>query len=89
MKGCSMGELIGRDREIDLIKNHIHKMQSFHVYGPEGVGKTAILGHIYDNWNDLHTPLIPIFCRDQQDAERNPSALSQEFCCSVPAPLRI
>jgi len=61
-----MNELIGRIREIDLIKSHINKMQSFHIYGPEGAGKTAILKHIYDNWNDLHTHLIPIFCKDSR-----------------------
>jgi len=61
-----MGELIGRSSEVDLIKSQIKKMQSFHIYGPEGAGKTAILKHIYDNWNDLHAPLIPIFCKDSK-----------------------
>jgi len=58
-----MSELIGRDNEIGLIKSYINKMKSFHIYGPEGAGKTAILEHIHNNWNELHTPLIPIFCR--------------------------
>jgi len=61
-----MGELIGRSGEVDLIKTYIHKMQSFHIYGPEGIGKTAILRHIYDNWNDVQSTLVPIFCRDSR-----------------------
>ena len=63
MKGYTMGELIGRNSKVDLIKTHINKMQSFHIHGPEGVGKTAILEYTYDNWKDLRTPLVPIFCR--------------------------
>jgi hypothetical protein len=58
-----MHKLIGREGEISLIKSYVNKMQSFHIYGSEGVGKTATLEHVYSNWNKLHTPLIPIFCR--------------------------
>jgi len=58
----SMNKLIGRNNEIDLIKSYINKMKSFHIYGPEGAGKTAILEHIYQNWADMNTSLSPIFC---------------------------
>ncbi|MBM4140774.1 MAG: ATP-binding protein [Nitrospira sp.] len=58
-----MGVLIGRDREIGLIRNHIKEMKSFHIYGPEGVGKTALLEYVYSNWNYFQTPLVPILCR--------------------------
>jgi hypothetical protein len=58
-----MSKLIGRDSEIYLIKSYINEMKSFHIYGPEGVGKTSILEFIHNNWNDLKTPLLPIFCR--------------------------
>jgi hypothetical protein len=63
LKDYTMSELIGRDNEIDLIKSYINKMKSFHIYGPEGAGKTAILESIYQNWADMNTSLIPIFCR--------------------------
>jgi len=58
-----MSELIGRDNEIGLIKSYINKMKSFHIYGPEGAGKTAVLEYIHQNWVDMNTSLIPIFCR--------------------------
>ena len=58
-----MSELIGRDNEIGLIKSYINKMKSFHIYGPEGAGKTAVLEYIHQNWADMNTSLIPIFCR--------------------------
>jgi len=59
----SMNKLIGRNNEIDLIKLYISEIKSFHIYGPEGAGKTAILEYIYQNWADMNTSLIPIFCR--------------------------
>jgi hypothetical protein len=58
-----MNKLIGRDDESDLIKFYVNKMKSFHIYGQEGVGKTAMLEYIYQNWADMNTLLIPIFCR--------------------------
>jgi hypothetical protein len=58
-----MNKLIGRNNEIDLIKLYISEIKSFHIYGPEGAGKTAILEYIYQNWADMNTSLIPIFCR--------------------------
>jgi chromosomal replication initiation ATPase DnaA len=58
-----MSVLIGRDREISLIRNYIKEMKPFHIYGSEGVGKTALLEHVYSNWNYFQTPLVPIFCR--------------------------
>jgi hypothetical protein len=58
-----MSKLIERENEIDLIKSYINEMKSFHIYGPEGVGKTAVLEYIYQNWADINTSLIPIFCR--------------------------
>lgn len=61
-----MHEIIGRQNEIAKIRTCIDEMRSVHIYGPEGVGKTAILEHIYDNWNELRKPLIPIFCRSSR-----------------------
>jgi len=58
-----MSNLIGRDNEIGLIKAYINEMKSFHIYGHEGAGKTAILEYIFNHWDDLRSPLIPIFCR--------------------------
>jgi len=59
----SMNKLIGRNNEIGLIKSYISGIKSFHIYGPEGVGKTAVLEYLYTHWDDLDSPLIPIFCR--------------------------
>jgi len=61
-----MSKLIGREDEIDLIKSYINEMKSFHIYGHEGAGKTSILEHIYNNWDELHTPLIPLYCRSSR-----------------------
>jgi hypothetical protein len=61
-----MHEIIGRQNEIAKIRTYIDETRSVHIYGREGVGKTAILEHIYDNWNELHKPLIPIFCRSSR-----------------------
>jgi len=58
-----MSELIGRDNEIGSIKSYINEIKSFHIYGQGGAGKTAILEYIYQNWVDMNTSLIPIFCR--------------------------
>jgi hypothetical protein len=58
-----MSELVGRDNEIDSIKSYINEMKSFHIYGTEGAGKTAVLEYIYQSWTNMNTSLIPIFCR--------------------------
>lgn len=58
-----MNKLIGRNNEIGLIKSYMSEIKSFHIYGSEGAGKTAILEYIYQNWADMDTSLIPIFCR--------------------------
>jgi hypothetical protein len=38
-------------------------MQSLHIHGLAGAGKTAVLEYIYQQWSEFHTDLIPIFCR--------------------------
>ena len=58
-----MSKLIGRDNELGVVKSHINEMKPFHLYGPEGAGKTAILEYFYQNWADMSVSLIPIFCR--------------------------
>jgi len=61
-----MDKLIGRNNEINLIRTYIDEMRSFHIYGPEGVGKSALIDWLYNNWNEIDNSLIPIYCRSSR-----------------------
>jgi len=59
-----MDTLPGRRREIELIRNHIRRRKSLHLYGPAGVGKSALIHYILAHWEEMPNPPFPIYCRD-------------------------
>ncbi len=61
---------IDRDREIEIIRDHIRQGKSLHLYGPEGVGKSALIEHVYRTWDEIGTLRIPIYCKDSETLER-------------------
>ncbi len=56
--------LTGRSREIEVIRDHIRRRKSLHLYGPAGVGKSALLHYILAQWEEAPNPPAPIYCRD-------------------------
>ena len=59
-----MDDLSGRRREIAIIRDHIQRRKSLHLYGPPGVGKSSLLEYILARWGDIPNPPVPIYCRD-------------------------
>ena len=59
-----MDTLQGRRREIEIIRDHIQRRESLHLYGPPGVGKSGLLNYIFARWGDIPNPPVPIYCRD-------------------------
>jgi len=58
--------IIGRNKEIGIIRDYIRYRKNLHIYGPEGSGKSALLDWIYNNWNDFDSSLIPVYCRNSR-----------------------
>jgi AAA ATPase domain len=54
--------LIGREQEIETIRDCIRHRTSLHLHGPEGVGKSALIDHLYRTWNEIGASPIPIYC---------------------------
>jgi AAA+ ATPase superfamily predicted ATPase len=54
--------IIGRKGEIETVREHIRRRNSLHIHGPEGVGKSALIVHVYRTWDEIGTSLIPIYC---------------------------
>jgi hypothetical protein len=54
--------IIGRKREIETVREHIRCRDSLHIHGPEGVGKSALIDHVYRTWDEIGTSPIPIYC---------------------------
>ncbi len=59
-----MDTLPGRRREIDIIRDHIRRRKSLHLYGPSGVGKSGLLDYIHARWGEIPNPPVPVYCRD-------------------------
>jgi hypothetical protein len=59
-----MDTLAGRRREIELIRNHIQRRKSLHLYGAAGVGKSALIHYILAHWEEMPNPPVPIYCQD-------------------------
>lgn len=57
---------IGRKEELRNLFQYIRERKSIHIYGPEGVGKSALLDWTYDNWQEIDDSLIPIYCRSSR-----------------------
>jgi hypothetical protein len=56
--------IIGREKEIETIREHIRRRKSLHLHGPEGVGKSALIDHIYCTWDKIGASPVPIYCRN-------------------------
>ncbi|HET6460641.1 MAG TPA: ATP-binding protein [Syntrophales bacterium] len=59
-----MDTLSGRKREIEIIRDHIQRRKSLHLYGPPGVGKSGLLDYIIARWGEIPNPPVPIYCRN-------------------------
>jgi|GEM_PF-1297026 len=57
--------LVARNGEFAVILDHIAKRKSLHIYGEEGVGKSALLDAVYDFLKNQAAP-IPIYCRSSR-----------------------
>jgi len=57
--------LVARDSEFAVVLNHIARRKSIHIYGDEGVGKSALLDGVYDLLKAQGTP-PPIYCRSSR-----------------------
>ena len=64
-RGSSDLSLVARDGEFAIILNQIEMRKSLHVYGDEGVGKSALLDQVYDFLKARGT-LVPIYCRSSR-----------------------
>ncbi|HXY53593.1 MAG TPA: ATP-binding protein [Nitrospirota bacterium] len=56
--------MIGREREIEIVRDYIRRRKSLHIHGPSGVGKSALLNHIYRTWREISDSPVPIYCRN-------------------------
>ena len=58
--------IIGRKKEIDILRDYIRCRKNLHIYGLEGTGKSTLLNWSYNNWKEIDSSLIPIFCRSSR-----------------------
>jgi hypothetical protein len=56
--------LVGREKEIGTIRDHIRRRKSLHIHGPMGAGKSALLDHHYKNWDAIDASCVPIYCKN-------------------------
>ncbi len=56
--------LIGRDQDIEAVRDSIKRRKGLHIYGPKGVGKSALLDDLYQRWDDVGFTRVPIYCRN-------------------------
>jgi hypothetical protein len=61
--------LLGRERELAVIREHIHARRSLFVCGPAGAGKTALLHAVYAEWNAPDDQL-PVFYSGESNSRR-------------------
>jgi hypothetical protein len=55
-------DITGRKKELETIYDHIRRRKSLHIHGPEGVGKSALIDHVYWTWDKIGSSPIPIYC---------------------------
>ena len=56
--------LIGRDQEIDAVRDSVRRRKGLHIYGPKGVGKSVLLDDLYQRWDDVGYSCVPIYCKN-------------------------
>ena len=54
--------LTGRQKEISVISGYLRQRRSLHLYGPEGVGKSALLDWVFEHYSEIDSGLGPIYC---------------------------
>lgn len=55
---------IGRSEEMRLLHDAIKSRGRMHLHGPAGSGKTALLCHLLERWDEMPNPPAPVYCRD-------------------------
>jgi len=55
--------IVPRKEEIEVMREHIKRRKSLHIHGPEGVGKSTLIDHVYRTWDEIGASTIPIYCR--------------------------
>lgn len=45
--------IIGREKEIESIRDSIRRRKGLHLHGPTGVGKSALLDHLHQHWDKI------------------------------------
>lgn len=56
---------VARDTEFVTVLDHISKRKSLHIYGEEGVGKSAFLDQVYD-FLKARGAVVSIYCRSSR-----------------------
>ncbi|HUL00641.1 MAG TPA: ATP-binding protein [Nitrospirota bacterium] len=56
--------MTGRQKEINAISGHMRRRRSFHLYGPEGIGKSALLFWINEHYRKIDNGSVLIYCRN-------------------------
>ncbi len=56
--------LIGRDQDIAALHDSIRRRKGLHIHGPKGVGKSALLDHLYTKWDVIGASCVPIYCKN-------------------------
>jgi hypothetical protein len=62
--------ITGRQKEISVISEHLRQRRSLHIYGPEGVGKSALLDCVFEHFREIDSELVPIYCRNSMTLRR-------------------
>lgn len=55
--------IIGRDKEIEIVRDHVRRRKSLHIHGPAGTGKSALLEHVYQTWREIGDVPVPLYCK--------------------------
>ncbi len=56
--------LIWRGQDIEAIRDSVRRRKGLHIYGPKGVGKSALLDHLYTKWDVIGASCVPIYCKN-------------------------
>jgi hypothetical protein len=56
--------LIGREQDIEAVRDCIRRRKGLHIHGPKGVGKSALLDHLYTKWDVIGASCVPIYCKN-------------------------
>jgi len=56
--------MTGRQKEISVISGYLRRRRSLHLYGPEGVGKSVLLGWIFEQYSKIDNGFVLIYCRN-------------------------